>query len=303
MKYLQKKYIQDIFYILAGNTIYAAAVIMFILPNNLITGGTTGIALFFNQQFHVPIATFVSVFNVAMFILGFAMLGKEFALTTVISTFYYPVIYGVLEKLPQLQGITDDLLLSVICGGIMIGFGIGIVLRMGGSTGGVDIPPLVLNKKFGIPVSVSLYVIDFFILLLQMIFSNKEQILYGIVLVLTYTIVLDKVLGIGKTQFQVNIISEKYEEINQMIITKLDRGSTLVYAETGRCHNQNLMVMSIINSRELSKLNQFVMEIDPNAFVVISQVNEVKGGGFSTEKVYVEEMQTMYSRAREETIY
>lgn len=289
MKNSQKKYIKNLLYILAGNTIYAAAIVMFILPNDLITGGTTGLALFFNHQFNIPITAFVSLFNLAMFILGFFVLGKKFALTTVISTFYYPFIFGILEQVPVLRGMTNDPMLAVVCGGIMIGFGIGIVIRVGASTGGVDIPPLVLNKKFSIPVSVSLYIIDFSILLLQMIFSNREQVLYGILLVLIYTVVLDKVLLLGKSQLQVKIVSEKYEEINDMIINQLDRGSTLIQAETGFCRNKNLMVLTVISSRELSKLNQFVMDIDPNAFVVISQVNEVRGRGFSMQKVYVKD--------------
>lgn len=286
----QKKYIKNLLYILAGNTIYAAAIVMFILPNDLITGGTTGLALFFNHQFNIPITAFVSVFNFTMFIIGFYVLGKKFALTTVISTFYYPFIFGILEQIPELRGMTNDPMLSVICGGIMIGSGIGIVIRVGASTGGVDIPPLVLNKKFSIPVSISLYVIDFSILILQMLFSNREQVLYGILLVLIYTVVLDKVLLLGKSQLQVKIVSEKYEEINDMIINQLDRGSTLIQAETGFYRNQNLMVLTVISARELSKLNQFVMDIDPNAFVIISQVNEVRGRGFSMQKVYVKDM-------------
>lgn len=290
MKNSQKKYFKNLLYILAGNTIYAAAIVMFILPNDLITGGTTGLALFFNHQFNIPITAFVSIFNFTMFIIGFCVLGKKFALTTVISTFYYPFIFGILEQIPELRGMTNDPMLSVICGGIMIGFGIGIVIRVGASTGGVDIPPLVLNKKFSIPVSVSLYVIDFSILLLQMLFSNREQVLYGILLVLIYTVVLDKVLLLGKSQLQVKIVSEKYEEINDMIINQLDRGSTLIHAETGFCRNQNLMVLTVISARELSKLNQFVMDIDENAFVIISQVNEVRGRGFSMQKVYVKDM-------------
>ena len=290
MKNSQKKYIKKLLYILAGNTIYAAAIVMFILPNDLITGGTTGLALFFNHQFNIPITAFVSVFNLTMFIIGFFVLGKKFALTTVISTFYYPFIFGILEQIPELRGMTNDPMLSVICGGIMIGFGIGIVIRVGASTGGVDIPPLVLNKKFSIPVSVSLYAIDFTILILQMLFSNREQVLYGILLVLIYTVVLDKVLLLGKSQLQVKIVSDKYEEINDMIINQLDRGSTLIQAETGFCRNQNLMVLTVISARELSKLNQFVMDIDQNAFVIISQVNEVRGRGFSMQKVYAKDM-------------
>lgn len=278
--------IRNLIYIFAGNTIYALAVVMFILPGGMITGGTTGLALTANHYFNTPISVFVFCFNFVMFILGAAVLGKKFALTTLISTFYYPVILGIFEKIPSLGNFTDDIMLSTIFGGIMIGFAIGIVIRAGASTGGMDIPPLVLNKKLGIPVSVLLYAFDFTILLLQMLFSNKEQILYGILLVMIYTIVLDKILLIGTTQTQIKIISKEYEKINQAIISELDRGSTLIYGETGYLHQTQPIVLTVISNRELAKLNQLVMDIDPTAFMIIGKVNEVKGRGFSIQKVY-----------------
>lgn len=168
----------------------------------------------------------------------------------------------------------------------MIGFAIGMVIRAGASTGGMDIPPLVLNKKFGLPVSVMLYVFDFTILILQMIFSDKEQIIYGILLVLTYTIVLDKVLLMGQVQTQVKIISKKYKEINQLIVGRMDRGSTLLKGETGYLHADQPVILTVISNRELARLTQAVTQIDPDAFMVIDRVNEVKGHGFSSSKVY-----------------
>ena len=168
----------------------------------------------------------------------------------------------------------------------MIGSAIGIVIRAGASTGGMDIPPLVLNKKFGIPVSVLLYIFDSSILLMQMLFSNKDQILYGILLVMIYTVVLDKVLLLGTTQTQVKVVSKKYAEINQAIISELDRGSTLIYGETGYLHQEQPLVLSVVSNRELTRLNQIVMGIDPSAFMIISKVNEVKGRGFSSQKIY-----------------
>ncbi|WP_160676058.1 YitT family protein [Clostridium sp. C8-1-8] len=284
-----KKYyglLKNIALILLGNTIYALAVTMFILPNSLITGGTTGLALLFYHQLGVPITIFVSIFNISMFILGALVLGKKFALTTLISTFYYPFILGVFQKIPYLQGMTSDHLLSTIYAGIMIGFSIGIVIKAGASTGGMDIPPLVLNKKFGFPVSVVMYGLDFTILLSQMLFANKEQVLYGILLVLIYTVVLDKILLLGQSRTQVKVVSDKYEEINQMIIKHLDRGSTLIHAETGYCHNNNLVVLTVISNRELPKLNEMVLSIDPKAFMIINRVNEVKGRGFTMDKIY-----------------
>ena len=180
------KNLMNLALILLGNAIYALAVTMFILPAGLITGGTTGLALFFFHQFGLPVTAFVSVFNVAMFLLGLWILGKKFALTTLVSTFFYPFILGVFQKIPMLTQMTDDRLLCAVYAGLMIGFSIGIVIRAGASTGGMDIPPLVLNKKLGLSVSATMYAFDFTILLLQILFSDKEQVLYGILLVMIY---------------------------------------------------------------------------------------------------------------------
>lgn len=277
---------KNISLVILGNTIYALAVVVFILPNSLITGGTTGLALLFYHQFSVPIALFISIFNLLMFLLGAVILGRVFALTTLVSTFYYPFILEVLQNISFLQGMTSDHLLSAIYAGIMIGLSIGIVIRAGASTGGMDIPPLVLNKKFGFSISVVMYGFDFSILLSQMFFANREQVLYGILLVLIYTGVLDKVLLLGQSRTQVKIISERYLEINQMIIQCLDRGSTLMQAETGYQRKNSFVVLTVISNRELHKLNELVLSIDPKAFMIINQVNEVKGRGFSMEKHY-----------------
>ena len=278
------KRLQNLSLILLGNTIYCLAVVMFILPNNLITGGTTGLGLFFNHTFHIPIEYFVGAFNIVMFLLGALILGIPFALTTLISTFYYPIALGVFQEIPALSNMTTDPMLSSVMGGIMIGFGIGIVIRAGASTGGMDIPPLILNKKFRIPVSVTLYILDFTVLLLQMFYTDKERVLYGIFMILTYTLVLDRILLIGKSQMQVKIISKEFQTINEMIQSKLDRGTTLLHMEGGYLHNESLAILTIISNRELNKLNELVMSIDPNAFMVINQVNEVHGHGFTTEK-------------------
>ena len=251
--------------ILLGNTVYALAIVMFILPNDIITGGTTGLGIAVNHYFGLQIHTFVLIFNTLMFLLGAAVLGMKFALTTLVSTFYYPIILGILENVPVLQNVTDDKMLSTICGGLMIGLGIGVVIRCGASTGGMDIPPLVLNKKFGLPVSVMLYVFDFAILIFQMVFTNKEEIIYGILLVLIYTVMLDKVLLMGSTRTQVN-------------------------TQTGYLKNDQPMILTVVSNRELMRLNQIVQETDPQAFMIIGNVNEVRGRGFSTQKVYKNEV-------------
>ncbi|WP_414697400.1 YitT family protein [Peptacetobacter sp. AB845] len=282
------KTIFNIVAILIGNAIYALAVVLFIVPNNLITGGTTGLSLLLYNQFGIPMSGFIFVFNGVMFLVGLFVLGKKFALSTLISTFFYPTAFAFFEKTIGYGGMTSDNLLAVLCAGIMIGVAIGIVIKCGASTGGMDIPPLVINKKVGIPVSVSMYFFDFLILLSQMLFTNKEMVLYGILLVMTYTLVLDNVLVMGKSQTQVKIVSKEYEKINTMISTEIDRGTTLLQAETGYMKNEYPVVLTVISNRELPSLNSKVLEIDPNAFMIVSKVNEVHGKGFTFKKEYIE---------------
>ena len=284
---MNKRTIKNIFGILLGNTIYALGVLLFIVPNGLITGGSTGLAIAANHVFGIPITLFVSIFNIGMFILGHIVLGKVFALTTLISTFYYPTILAILEQTIGYTLMTTDPLLSALLGGVMIGSAIGIVIKCNASTGGMDIPPLVLNKKMGIPVSASMYVFDFLILLLQVFYTDKEMVLYGIVLVATYTIVLDKVLVIGKAQTEVMIVSKEYEKINEAIIYELDRGSTMLKSISGYMKNEYPVVMTVVSNRELPKLNDLVLGIDEHAFMIVSKVNEVKGRGFTFKKEYL----------------
>ncbi len=291
MKAETKKELKDIFdlkrlfFVILGNTIYAAGIAAFVLPTGLITGGTTGLGLIANHYFQIPIELFAAAFNVTMFILAVLVLGKSFALTSLISTFYFPVILGVFQKVEVLQNLIDDLMLCTIFSGLCIGVGIGMVIKAGASTGGMDIPPLIFNKKMGVPVSVGLYVFDFSILIGQMFFRDTEKSLYGILLVMIYTVLVDKVLLMGKNQMQVKIISDEYEKINAMIHQKLDRGTTLYKTETGYLHKDGFAIFTVVSNRELPKLNEMVLEIDSKAFMVINQVSEVKGRGFTLGKI------------------
>lgn len=290
MKAGRKKEVRDIFnlkkifFVILGNTIYAAGIAAFVLPIGLITGGTTGLGLIANHYLGIPIEAFAAVFNVIMFFLAIIVLGTSFALTSLISTFYFPLILGVFQRIEGIRNLTDDAMLCTIFAAVAIGVGIGMVIKAGASTGGMDIPPLIMNKKVGLPVSVGLYVFDFAILVGQMFFRDTEKSLYGILLVMIYTVLVDKVLLMGKTQMQVKVISDKYEEINEMIHQRLDRGTTLYKTESGYLHKDSFAVMTVISNRELPKLNQLIMEIDDKAFMVVSQVSEVKGRGFTLHK-------------------
>lgn len=285
-----KKEMKDIFnvkkliWVIFGNTIYGIGIVAFVLPMELITGGTTGLGLIANHYLSIPVELFAAVFNLLMFLVAWLMLGVSFAMTTMVSSFYFPVILGVFQKAEALQTLTTDPMLGTVCAGILIGVGIGVVIRAGASTGGVDIPPLVLHKKFGCPISLCLYACDFAILLGQMIFRDRERTLYGILLVVIYTFVMDKVLVSGKSQIEVKIISKCYEEINTAIQQRLDRGTTLLKTESGYLREETMTIMTVVSNREIARLNQMVLDLDPKAFIIINEAKEVMGRGFTLRK-------------------
>lgn len=272
--------------IILGNLLYALAVVLFIMPNNLMTGGTTGLALFFYRFAGVPVSLFVSLFNVVMFLIGAWILGRRFAVTTALSTVIYPFLLGALERTGFQGFIMEERLVAVFYAGLLIGAGIGIVMRAGASTGGVDIPSLILKKKLGINISFSIYLMDCVILGLQTLGADFCGVLYGILLIMVYTMALNKVLVSGTARIQVKIVSKAYKELNCLITEGMDCGVSLLHMETGYLHKEQEMILAVIAQRDLPRLNQLVMDEDPEAFMIINQINEVSGRGFTMKRVY-----------------
>lgn len=272
--------------VIIGNFLYALAVKMFLLPSGLITGGTTGIALVVTQLTGLPVSAFVLIFNTLMLVVGYLILGKQFAATTVVSTFAYPLCLEFLDRVLGNLVLTQDPLLCAVFSGLGIGLSLGIVIRAGASTGGMDIPPLVLYKTLRIPVSASMYVFDFIILLMQAVFYPAESVLYGIILVLIYTMVLDKLLLMGTTSTEVKVISQKSEEIRDAILTQVDRGVTLLEGEGGYLHQKQQVLLIVVANRELPQVEKKILSIDPESFLIVGHVSEVRGRGFSMSKRY-----------------
>ncbi|MGI5947090.1 MAG: YitT family protein [Lachnospiraceae bacterium] len=270
--------------IVLGNMIFAFGLAAFLVPNNFLVGGATGIARSVEYFFHVNVSVAVACINVIMFFLGLWILGKRFAMTTIISTLLFPVLLDGMLGIEALGHITSDRLLAAIFGGALVGLGLGIVMRLGGSTGGMDIPPLILNKKFRIPVAVTMYCFDVFILMSQVLFTGGEEILYGILSVLLTSFMVNQVLVFGAGDVQVLIISKEYEKINEIIQKDMDRGSTYVPIQTGFQHLDQKAVLCVLHNREMSHLNQYVQQIDPKAFIIINGVREVRGRGFTLDK-------------------
>ncbi len=274
--------------VVLGNTLYALSVKLFLLPANLISCGTTGIALVVNKFTGMPLSNFIFLFNLVMLGLGWWVLGRKFALTTVFSSLFYPMALKVLETLLGDICITEDLLLNTIFAGLGLGVSLGLVMRGGASTGGMDIPPLVLKKLFHIPVSASLWAFDFAIMLTQMTFHALEDLLYGVILLMIISFALNKVLLMGTSRTEVKIVSAKADLIRDAILSRVDRGVTMLHGEGGYLHTPTEIILSVVSNHEMPKIERLARDIDPDCFMIISRVTEVWGRGFSHSKKYGE---------------
>ena len=283
MEHMKKswgKTIKTILGVLVGNLVLSFAVAAFTVPNGIIMGGATGIGLTISHYFPVNLSLIILAINAVLFVLGAVFLGKKFALTTIISSFIYPIFLSMVQSIPGIDKVTENnAMLAALYGGVLLGIGIGLVVRVGASTGGTDILALVLHKWFHVPVAVFLYIVDFSVLGL-----------YGILNLFLSTVVLNRVMLLGKSQIQLFVISDKYREIRQKVLTDIDAGVTMVDIETGYGEQKQQGVLCVIHSRKLYSVKEAIQEIDPKAFITITQINEVRGRGFTMEKLRYDEL-------------
>ncbi len=272
--------------IVLGNVLYALIVQLFLLPAGLITGGATGISIAVHGLTGADLSLVLLILNVAMLLVGWWQLGRQFAATTVLSTFLIPGSLWVFERTLGGVVLTQDPMLSAVFAGLGIGVSLGMVIRAGASTGGMDIPPLVLHKYTNVSVPFAIGVLDVLILLLQGFVYKPETVLYGIVLVIISSVSMDRMLLVGQSRTELKIISRRSDEIRAMILERIDRGVTLLDGQTGYTHEPTQIVLSVVSNRELPKVERLVREIDPESFLIISRISEVRGRGFSSEKRY-----------------
>lgn len=272
-----------------GNALYAFAVAAFVMPSEIVVGGVTGISIFLEkfipESWPIEVSYIVFVINAGLFILGSIVLGKRFAITTAASTVLYPFFLGLFEKIfANITLIPDDLILNAATAGLLIGVSIGIVARTGASTGGMDIPPLVINKLTGAPVGTTLLCFDVVIIATQLIKSDLTMILYGVVMIVINSFVVNQVMVMGNEKIQISVISNNMEEVRAAILTDMQRGITLISSRKGLTGEPCEMVMSIISTRQLARAKRLILDVDPDAFMIVTRVSEVSGNGFSFKK-------------------
>ena len=276
-----KKILIDILVILLGNACIAVAVAFFVIPNKLLVGGTAGIAVAINAFWAIPEELIINVLIYTLFVAGAFVLGKAFFLKTITSTLVYPVLLTLASDLYEVipkDYITMDTLTSIICSGILVGFGIGIVYKRNASTGGMDIIPLIINKYTHIPLHILLMAVDCFTVLLGVLAYGLQASIYGVISVVISSFVIDKTILLGAKQTkQIQIISQESDEILSKILADLDRGCTIVESRGGYTNERRDMLMVVVPINQYQTLIDVVHSIDSSAFVIVSDINEIIG--------------------------
>ena len=263
--------------------LFAFSIGLFILPGNVLTGGVAGIATLLKAYIPISEDYLVIIINTLLFIIGSILLGKEFFLNTLVYSVSYPFMLLLVTR--HLPPINIDPLLGAIYGGFIGGIAIGIMFRNGGSSGGVDVIALIMEKYFNIKPSNTVMVIDALTVITGLYIYGLNSVLIGLLSVYLLSFSMERTIsmyrGIEGKKFE--IISDKYEEINEAILKKIDRGTTIINAEGGYSHQERKVLMAVVSNEQLSEVKKVIDEYDPDAFVIISDVKDVNGEGFTFE--------------------
>jgi len=275
-----KQTFKNIIGIIFGSLIFAFGLNYFTITNQLSEGGFTGIALLLNYLFLINPALTILALNIPLFILGLIYLGKKSMFYTVIGTISLSFFIELTKKIPS-EPIKDDLLLAALYAGVIIGIGLGIIFRFGGTTGGVDIIARLFNKFFGFSLGKTMFIFDFLVITSSVFVIGRDRAMYTLVSVLVSAKVIDFIqegLNAAKAAF---IISDKPDLIAHKILNDMERGTTILKGKGGYTSIEKEVLYCVVGKNELIKLKNLVKSVDSNAFIVVNNVHDVLGEGFN----------------------
>ena len=281
------KSIKKISIILVACFIMSVAARFFNIPLNIAAGGVTGFAQILHSLIpSLNIGIIMLVCNIALFILGYFTLGKEFGIYTIIGSLSYSTFVGLLESFVEVnEPILEDTLANLILGSVFMGFGLALVFKQNASTGGTDVIAKILEKQFGMSISKGIFIADAAIIIFAGIIFGIQSGIYALLSLYTSTYVLDAVIAGFRNKIQMTIISSHLDVINQYIQKDIMRGTTLYEAQGGYTRENKLILVTIVGKKQYIKIRNFINSIDDDAFVYISNISEVIGYGFSREQM------------------
>lgn len=265
-----------------GVFLMAISLVYFLAPNTIAPGGVTGFAVVVEKTVGIPIYITNLAINIPLFLLGAKALGKSTALKTLYATFLLSLFIKVLQ--PMI--LTHDLLLSSIFGGVLMGIGLGVVFKFGGTTGGTDLAGSILNKKFpNLSIATFMTIIDFCVVIFAgVVEKNIEISLYSVISMFVIMKVIDMILeGIGYLK-GFYIVTTKPEEVSQRLMVEIERGVTALKGKGMYTKEDKDVLLCVVNRAQFTKVKEIVKEVDPFAFIMVSEMSEVLGEGFTDEK-------------------
>ncbi len=277
-----KQLIKDYLIITIGIFIVAIGLNIFLIPADLAVGGITGLAMVINNVWPwLSISSLMLVMNIILFIIAFILIGSHFGAKTIYASFGLSGMMWVMERLfPNINPITDDILLNLIYGILIQGIGMAIIFFQNASTGGTDIIAKILNKYFHLDIGKALLISDFFITVLAGVSFGARLGLYALLGVIINGFVIDQVITGLNIKIKVTIISEYPDMIKEYIIDELERGATIYSAEGAYTRETKIVITSVMSKREFVSLRNYIKSLDKSAFVTGGIVHEVLGEGF-----------------------
>ena len=282
IQYVKKKTL-PVLQVVLGCVIIGLAYSLFLIPQHLVPGGISGLAIIINYFMKLPVGATIIVLNIPIFIFGLRTMGKKYVLKSLAGMLISSVMIDLFNQVLKFPAATDNEILASIYGGILLGIGLGIVFRGHASTGGTDIVGMVVSKYTGISIGFGIMITDFMIISASgFAFRDLEAPLYGYIVLFLSTKVIDMILEGWTYSKLVIITSSRTAEIEEFILDSLERSGTALKSRSLYLNREGEIILTVIHRKQLAELRDFIKEIDPQAFVIINDTYDVLGKGFKS---------------------
>lgn len=277
------KLIKNLFFIVFGSVLMGVGIEEFLVPNKILDGGIVGISIILSHLTEIKLGIFIFVLNIPFFYIGYKQIGKTFALSTLLGITVLSISTTLLHDVPVF---TTDPLLATVFGGIILGTGVGIVIRYGGSLDGTEILAIIVNKKLPFSVGEIIMFFNIFIFASAGLVFGWDRAMYSVLAYFIAFKTIDIVIqGLDESK-SAWIISENHKLIGDAILARLGRGVTYLNGEGAYTGDDKKVIFCVITRLEEAKLKNIVEELDPNAFLAVANISEVRGGRFKKKAIH-----------------
>ena len=266
-----------------GAIVYAAGLETFFVPNNRIAGGIVGVSMMISYLTDTPLSVFVVLLNIPFLYLGYKQIGKTFTISTLYSIVVLALAIQYFHTTPN---ITYDIFLATIFGGIVVGLGVGMIIRYGGSVDGTEIVAIISDRKTELSVGETVMIINLFILSSAGLVFGWERAMYSLIAYFIAYKVMDLVISGLEESKGVMIVSDKSDDLAETLLARLGRGVTILHGEGAYTNEPKRILYTVVTRLEVAKLKAIVKEKDPSAFLSIYNINDVVGGRVKKKSIH-----------------